>query len=587
MICAVTPAIWKHPFMTDSNRVIQPDDQHRDQLLDALQRVLDSGTFGEVSRLKKFLDYVVRETIAGNGDRLKGFVIANEVFEKQDPYDAQTTTVVRVEAGRLRRRLKDYYDTEGTGDSIRISMPKGGYAVLFNRNDEIRVEKSTNTVELPSKKAGQSIFRWVVLVAVAAFAFFYLKPWESQTPVSDDLVNDGRPTVAIMPFRNLTDSAEGDSVAQSMTEDLVISLANHRAIDIISVTFAGDISQRETSLVQIGRKVKAGYVLQSNLRQLEPEVQVTAHLVATDSGREVWAEKLTGETENFWSIQQQLAQQIPTSLSIDTGESNKNHVDDWFTDNKEAWQLYKQAMDLVNPPSDPKRLMLAQQVFDQVAAMDPDFAGGYAGQAYIKSFTIFFGHSNDPLRDHEIAMEFISKARSLDASFGLTHSALAFLHLSQGEQDSALEASERAVDIHPNDAYVNAYHGFIMASAGDINGGIPFVERALRLDPMNPRTPYMNILGVLHYLAGDFTAARDYMLRSRERGGPDGPGQMRFLAASYSKLGDSIRAEAILREADALEPDDTEWKNWLLRSFADREIPERVISEIEYIKTQL
>jgi len=99
--------------MNETASNLQPGTHNSEQLLDALARVLASKTFAEVFRLKKFLEYVVTETIAGRGDRLKGFVIACDVFGKEDPSDAQTTTVVRVEAGRLRRRLKDYYESEG------------------------------------------------------------------------------------------------------------------------------------------------------------------------------------------------------------------------------------------------------------------------------------------------------------------------------------------------------------------------------------------------------------------------------------------------------------------------------------------
>ncbi|RLA42481.1 MAG: hypothetical protein DRQ97_13965, partial [Gammaproteobacteria bacterium] len=95
-----------------------------DELIsEALEKVLASALFADVPRLSRFLEFVVSETLAGRGERLKGFVIACEVFDKNDSSDAQTTTIVRVEAGRLRRRLTDYYEGEGGADELRISIP--------------------------------------------------------------------------------------------------------------------------------------------------------------------------------------------------------------------------------------------------------------------------------------------------------------------------------------------------------------------------------------------------------------------------------------------------------------------------------
>ena len=145
--------------MTESQTHLSPNEQNSELLLDALSRVLDSKVFAEVFRLKKFLDYSVRETLAGRGERLKGFVNACEVFGKEDPSDAQTTTVVRVEAGRLRRRLDDYYRGEGKNDPFRISIPKGGYSASFAPVGIIPAKgpasSSANTREITESAIGQ------------------------------------------------------------------------------------------------------------------------------------------------------------------------------------------------------------------------------------------------------------------------------------------------------------------------------------------------------------------------------------------------------------------------------------------------
>src|SRR5881409_3523748 len=98
-----------------------------DEVVAALDRVLGSEVFEAAGRAREFLTFIVQETLAGRGDRLKGYSIAVQVFERPADFDAQTDPLVRVEAGRLRRRLAEYYQSQGRDDAVRIELPRGGY----------------------------------------------------------------------------------------------------------------------------------------------------------------------------------------------------------------------------------------------------------------------------------------------------------------------------------------------------------------------------------------------------------------------------------------------------------------------------
>ena len=300
----------------------------------------------------------------------------------------------------------------------------------------------------------------------------------------------------------------------------------------------------------------------------------------------MWAERFDREAGDELALQKELAQKVVSSLSISLQTDDSNPFGRNFTENREAWFLYKQAMNLANPPSDPARLELAQTAFEQLIEMDPGFAGGFAGSAYTRAFKVFFGHSEVPFADRQAAIELAARAREIDPSFGLTFSALAFIHMSKREFEQALQMSARAIEIQPNDPYIAVYHGFIIAATGDIEGGIEYAKRAVRLDPLHARTPYLNILGLLNYLAGRYDDALDALLRNQSRGGPYGPGQLRNLAATYSKLGELAKAEYTLKMADSLTPGDNRSKQWLLSSFKDPAQLQPLFDEIESIRTR-
>src|SRR5579871_2078410 len=103
------------------------------RILEQLNRILASKTFQPVERLKRFLNFVVQETLAGRGDHLKEYLVGIEVFAKEASFDPRNDPIVRVQARRLRARLTRYYREEGQGDEILIDLPKGGYAPSFQR----------------------------------------------------------------------------------------------------------------------------------------------------------------------------------------------------------------------------------------------------------------------------------------------------------------------------------------------------------------------------------------------------------------------------------------------------------------------
>ena len=111
----------------------------------ALQRVLASAPFASADRAKTFLTYIVDETLAGRADRLKGYTIAIAVFERSEDFDAQADPLVRVEAGRLRRRLAEYYHGAGHGDPIHIGLPRGGYVPTFRHSSAAPADAITES----------------------------------------------------------------------------------------------------------------------------------------------------------------------------------------------------------------------------------------------------------------------------------------------------------------------------------------------------------------------------------------------------------------------------------------------------------
>jgi hypothetical protein len=153
-----------------------------------LVRVLNSGPFHQAQRRQRFLEYIVNESLAGRGERLKGYNVAQAVFDRAETFDSNIDPIVRNEAARVRDRLREYYETDGQGDPIRISLPKG--------TDTPHIEFRT-----------------------------LLSSWTSGPSLPD------KPSVAVLPFDNIGADPKWDRLADGMTEDIIRHRSQfHRAL---------------------------------------------------------------------------------------------------------------------------------------------------------------------------------------------------------------------------------------------------------------------------------------------------------------------------------------------------------------------
>jgi adenylate cyclase len=573
------------PYTADSR---MPD---RSPAQQALDNVMGSQAFSDMPRLKRFLEYIVTETIAGNGDRLKGVVIACDVFDKTDPDEAQSTTIVRVEAGRLRRRLGEYYRGEGKNDPVRIRIPKGRYVAVFDEVAEDLTRPEVRSGQTGSGRKWSTYFtsaRLLIILAgmVVIFVFSnrYITGTEEQSPIPafDMLVS--KPIIAVLPFRNMVEGDQGDSVVYGLTEDIITDLGGLATLEVISMTSVLPFKDLDINPLDISAKLGVHYVLNGSVRGIPPDLRVTAQLYDAVNGKQLWAARFDRQMTSELALQDEISHQVVDSLSIHLQGDENFFPSQRLNTDSETWSLYKQAMNLVNPPSDPVRLELSLQAFEQIIQHDPDFSGGYAGVAYVHAFKVFFGHSQSSAFDVQTALEMAAIAQRLDPTFGLTYSARAFAFLVNRDFEQALTASAKAVQLAPNDPYVMTYHGFILCAAGDPDEGIAYVETALRLDPLNVRTPYLNILGVINFQAGHYEMALRAFLRNQERGGPLGPGVHNFVAAAHFALGDSAKAVDALAVADLLRNESYDWEGWIRRSWKNQEDADHILKLIEQIR---
>lgn len=259
-----------------------------------LERILASRCFEQAGRSSSFLRFVVEQTLAGQGDRLKGYTVAIEVFGRPADFDAQADPLVRVEAGRLRRRLVEYYADEGAANPVRIELPRGSYSIVSAYSEpkmaaSAAAADSLPTAELgpppPAHVAARNRKRWrrirslvVVAVLSAGAAVILFQPHEADTVQRMGASSiPGSPPIVVLPFEVLDDSDGLTELAAALTEEVFLVLGGPEALVVPAVPSVTSAA------------APAGYVLSGSVRELEGQVRITARVVRADAGTQVWS----------------------------------------------------------------------------------------------------------------------------------------------------------------------------------------------------------------------------------------------------------------------------------------------------------
>jgi serine/threonine-protein kinase len=248
-----------------------------DRVSEQLERILASRLFTRSSRLCRFLRYSVEEALSGQGDRLKEQLIGIQVFDRKSDYDPRIDPIVRVEARRLRQKLKSYYTSQGRADDVVIALPKGTYAAVFKSRSAV---SNTGPAEVQAAK-----------------------------PRAEK-------SIAVLPFTNLTQSAQDDYFSDGLTEELIHLLTRIPALRVVAWPSASQLRGREQDLAGLRRELHVGTVLRGSVRRTGDRVRVTAQLIDSGSGDYLWSEAFDRKLENIFAIQEEMARAIVVALEL-------------------------------------------------------------------------------------------------------------------------------------------------------------------------------------------------------------------------------------------------------------------------------
>jgi TolB-like protein/class 3 adenylate cyclase/tetratricopeptide (TPR) repeat protein len=362
-----------------------------------------------------------------------------------------------------------------------------------------------------------------------------------------------KPSIAVLPFANLSGEPRQERLAGGLTEDIITDLSRFRELFVIARNSTEIYKGKPVDVRQIARELGVQYVMEGSLQADGDRVRITAQLIDAASGNHVWSERYDRPLDDVFAIQDEVTQTIASQLGGFHGvvaRSRRESARRKPPANLEAFDLYVLGLEEKHQFTR-EGVKGAQQFFRRALELDPNYARAYYGLAQTHGMEADFGW-----RPWQEAMDAwrntISKAIALDPYDSGARSELAFYYQRLGDMDNALSQLDEAVKLNPNDADVLATAGLILPKVGQPQRALELVERAVRLNPHYPDWYHSPLRDAyFHTRRFEDTIA---VLKTRAHRAP--VIDPLFLALSYAQLG---RESEVKTSVDRLFEDQPDW----------------------------
>ncbi|HJQ59252.1 MAG TPA: winged helix-turn-helix domain-containing protein [Vineibacter sp.] len=362
------------------------------------------------------------------------------------------------------------------------------------------------------------------------------------------------PSIAVLPFTNMSGDPESDYFADGITEEIITALAHCSGLLVIARTSSFIYKGRAIDVRQVGRELGVGYVLEGSVRRRDDRLRITVQLIEATAGTHLWASRFDGSLSEVFELQDRIAANaaatIEPKLRFAEAEGARRKppgdmraYDLWLRALSHAWEFT------------PDSIKAALRCLEQALEIDPAYALAMSTAAYYRAQSVFQGWAEQPEAERAVAVKLAWQAIGLAGNDANVLWQGAFTVWSM-EQDGlkALELARRALQVNPNSTIALAVAGWIEAVTGDPEGGRRKIEQALRLIPRHPRAWLMSTAMAVSYIAsGQYHDAVSWAEKATVENRRFAPA-LRFLAVALVKVGQIDRARQIVREMLQAEP---------------------------------
>ena len=359
-------------------------------------------------------------------------------------------------------------------------------------------------------------------------------------------------SIAVLAFNNMSGDPEQEYFSDGISEDIITDLSKLSELQVIARNSSFTYKGKPVDVTQVGRELGVRYVLEGSVRKAGNRVRVTGQLIDAASRAHVWADRFDRDLTDIFAVQDELTQEIIAALKIKLTASEKALMAVVGTKNVEAHDLFLKGRELVSGNKRDRNMFAeANTCLRRAIELDPNYAGPYAalGWAYIMDFQNLW--SDTPETSMDQAERLIGEAIARDDKDPFVHYVAALHSLWKKDYGRWADEADRALALNPNYGNAHLARGLVYVYTGEPAKGIPYIERAIRLDPAQQQ--YRHFLGTAYLVAGNYEAAAA-ILKERIAITPTTDLSRALLASAFGHLGRLDEARQMWRELKEINP---------------------------------
>jgi adenylate cyclase len=520
-----------------------------------------------------------------------GVNIGDVIEEQERIYGDGVNIAARVEglaerggvciSGRVYDQVENKLDSEyeflGEKEVKNITRPIRVYRVLsYPGAAAHRVVQAKRAVAFGWRKVA------VVATAAAILGVLVFLGWQKWQPSPESnkatfeqitgIQLPDRPSIAVLPFDNMSGDPEQQYFADGLTEDIITSLSYIQHLMVIARKSSSIYKGKSVDVRQIGRELGVRYVLEGSVRKAGERMRITAQLIDATNGDHLWAESWDRPLQDFFALQDEITRKVMEELDVKLVYGGQARRIARTTNNLKAYRLYHQGRKLIARFTR-ESLFLGREVIEKALEEDPKFIRGWVALAWSYRFEFFFKWSDTPEKAWDKGLEVAERALTMDDTFSDSYAVLAKLYNDKGDTDNSVPLIKKAIELDPNNSMNYGLAGLIFNDAGMPEEGLVATKKAFRLNPFPDAWYFMPLSASYNHMAQydkAIFAAKECVNRLKDNI------ECRFhLTIAYMGAGQEAEARKHAKEMLRIEPHSSYIK-WHLTTQKNPEVKQRL-----------
>jgi adenylate cyclase len=450
-------------------------------------------------------------------------------------------------------------------DSIKNKLPLSyeslGEHTVKNIKEPVRVYRmrigpDATAPVMREKEARVGNWQKAVLVAVVAIVvtagawaiwnFYFRSPTIEPASIARMAYSlPDKPSIAVLPFDNLSGISDQDYLADGITENIITALSYIPEIFVIARNSTFTYKGKAVKAQEVAKDLGVRYILEGSVQRVGDRVRISAQLIDATSGHHLWVDRYDRDLQDFFALQDEITLKIVLALQVKLSVGVQTRLTRKIWPNFKAWSYYVRGYDHRARHTKADNA-IARELFDRAAILAPGYGDVFTALGWTYWEDAHHGWSESQEESLLRAVELAEKAQAMDDSDPMIHALWGAIYLRQGRYDQAIAAGKKSVALGPNQSFPHLLLGMYLSHTGKYKEALPLVRKAMRLNPYYPAV-YLELLGSIYYLLGDHEEAVEAfkMLVIRK---PQGIVGRQGLVVAYIRLGWKEQARTEVEE---------------------------------------